>query len=145
MTSHVAALIGHDCLSSALSPADYKVLSLLQKGCAYQVRGAWRFRGSRTRVKERALVSVLEQGLAERVETGQHRQVKITLAGCCALKSNHFAGSVPVAHESATVTGLGQVSTCYRKVGGGRATSPKTYRRLGLSLRSPMPVGGGAK
>ena len=69
MTSHVAALIGHDCLLSALSPADYKVLSLLQKGCAYQVRGAWRFRGSRTRVKERALVSVLEQGLAEGVET----------------------------------------------------------------------------
>jgi len=95
MTSHVAALIGRDCLLSALSPADYKVLRLLQKGYAYQVRGAWRFRGSRARVKERALVSVLEQGLAERIETGQHR------------------------------------------LGGGRATSPKTYRSLGLSLRSP--------
>jgi hypothetical protein len=82
--THVAALIGPDCLLSALSPADYKVLRLLQKGCAYQVRGAWRFRGLHTRVVERALVSVLEKGLAERVETEQHRQVKITPAGCAA-------------------------------------------------------------
>jgi hypothetical protein len=80
----VAGLIGRDRLLSALSPADYKVLRLLQKGCAYQVRGAWRFRGLRSRVKERALVSVLEKGLAERVETEQHHQVKITLAGCAA-------------------------------------------------------------
>jgi hypothetical protein len=84
MTEPVAALTGRDCLLSALSPADYKVLRLLQKGCAYQVRGAWRFRGLRACIKERALVSLLERGLAERVETERHRQVRVTPAGCAA-------------------------------------------------------------
>jgi hypothetical protein len=79
--ARVAGLIRRDRLLPALSPADCKILRRLQKGCAYQVRGAWRFRGMHARVKERALVSLLEKGLAERVETEQHRQVRVTLAG----------------------------------------------------------------
>src|SRR5271170_6248910 len=98
--AHVAGLIGRGCHLSALSPADYKVLHLLEKGRAYQVRGAWRFRGLRRRVKERTLVSLLEKGLAERVETEQHRQVRITLAGCAANQNARvFAGSVPVGRQ----------------------------------------------
>ena len=66
---------------SALSPASYKVLDLLHKGCAYSVRGAWRFRGLRSRVKEQAFASLLATGLAERVETDRYSEMRITLAG----------------------------------------------------------------
>jgi predicted transcriptional regulator len=81
IAARVAGLIGRDCLSTAISPRDYDVLRLLQKGCAYQMRGAWRFRGVHHHVKERALVSLLEKGLAERVENDRHRQVRITSTG----------------------------------------------------------------
>ena len=49
----------------ALTPAGYKVLRLLQKGCAYQARGAWRFRGSHSPTNRRTLVGLLAKGLAE--------------------------------------------------------------------------------
>ena len=79
--TYVAGLTGLNHLLSALSPAESKVLCLLRKGCGYYVRGAWRFRGSRAYVKELTIVSLLEKGLAERVETDQHRQVRITSVG----------------------------------------------------------------
>jgi hypothetical protein len=66
---------------SALSPAGYKVLSLLDKGCAYQVHGAWRFRGQHRCVKELTFLRLLANGLAERVETDRHLQIRITPAG----------------------------------------------------------------
>jgi hypothetical protein len=66
---------------SALSPASYKILGLLRKGCAYSVRGAWRFRGLRGCVKEQAFLPLLAKGLAERVETDGHAQVQITPSG----------------------------------------------------------------
>ncbi len=66
---------------SALSPASCKVLGLLHKGCAYRVRGAWRFRGLRGPVKEQAFLSLFAMGLAERVETDRCAQVRITRAG----------------------------------------------------------------
>jgi hypothetical protein len=71
---------------SPMSPASYKVLGLLQKGCAYSVRGAWRFRGLRGRVKEQAFFSLLARGLAERVETDLLPQMRITPAGILDLR-----------------------------------------------------------
>jgi hypothetical protein len=65
----------------ALSPAGYKVLGRLQKGCAYQVQGAWRFRGSHSPTREPTLARLLAKGLAERVETGRHARIRITDAG----------------------------------------------------------------
>jgi hypothetical protein len=65
----------------ALSPAGYKVLGLLEKGCAYQVHGAWRFRGQHRCVKELTFLRLLANGLAERVETDRHLQIRITPAG----------------------------------------------------------------
>jgi hypothetical protein len=65
----------------ALSPAGYKVLGLLDKGCAYQVHGAWRFRGRHRCVKELTFLRLLANGLAERVETDRHLQIRITPAG----------------------------------------------------------------
>src|ERR1700679_3840495 len=65
----------------ALSPAGYKVLGRLQKGCAYQVQGAWRFRGSHSPTREPTLACLLARGLAERVETDWHAQIRITDAG----------------------------------------------------------------
>ena len=64
-----------------LSPAGYKVLGLLDKGCAYQVHGAWRFRGRHRCVKELTFLRLLANGLAERVETDRHLQIRITPAG----------------------------------------------------------------
>jgi hypothetical protein len=64
-----------------LSPASYKVLGLLKRGCAYSVRGAWRFRGLRGCVKEQEFLPLLAKGLAERVETDGYAQVQITPAG----------------------------------------------------------------
>ena len=66
---------------TALSAAGYELLGRLQKGCAYQVKGSWRFRGLRSRVKELGLLSLRLKGLAERVETGWHPQFRITPAG----------------------------------------------------------------
>ena len=65
----------------SLSPAGYKVLGLLEKGCAYQVHGAWRFRGQHRCVKELTFLRLLASGLAERVETDRHLQIRITPAG----------------------------------------------------------------
>jgi hypothetical protein len=65
----------------ALSAASYKVLGLLRKGCAYRVRDAWRFRGLRCAVKDQTFFSLLEKGLAERVETNRYAQMRITPAG----------------------------------------------------------------
>jgi hypothetical protein len=66
---------------SDLSPGSYKILGLLRKGCAYSVRGAWRFRGVRGSVREQAFLSLLAWGLAERVEGDRCAQVRITAAG----------------------------------------------------------------
>ena len=67
---------------SDLSPGSYKILGLLlRKGCAYLVRGAWRFRGVRGSVREQAFLSLLAWGLAERVEGDRCEQVRITAAG----------------------------------------------------------------
>jgi hypothetical protein len=65
----------------ALTPASYRILRLLQKGCAYQARGTWRFRGSHGPTSGRTLDGLLEKGLAERVEIDLHAQVRITTAG----------------------------------------------------------------
>jgi hypothetical protein len=78
---HVVRLNGRDPLLSELSPAGHKVLGLLQKSSCYNVLGAWRFRGLRSHVKERTIVSLLEKGLAERIETDQHLEVRITPVG----------------------------------------------------------------
>jgi hypothetical protein len=65
----------------ALTPASYRILRLLQKDCAYQARGTWRFRGSHGPTNVRTLDGLLEKGLAERVEIDRHAQVRITAAG----------------------------------------------------------------
>jgi hypothetical protein len=66
----------------ALSSAGYKVLRRLQKGSAYQVHGAWRFRGLRSPISEPTLLSLLAKGLAERVEIDGLVQIRINPAGC---------------------------------------------------------------
>ena len=66
---------------SDLSPGSYKSLGLLRKGCAYSVRGVWRFRGVRGSVREQAFQSLLAWGLAERVQVDRCEQVRITPAG----------------------------------------------------------------
>jgi DNA-binding MarR family transcriptional regulator len=66
---------------SDLSPGNYKILGLLRKGCAYSVRGVWRFRGVRGSVRDQALRSLLAWGLAERVQGDRCEQVRITAAG----------------------------------------------------------------
>jgi len=65
----------------ALTPAGYRILRQLQKGCAYQARGTWRFRGSHGPTNGRTLDGLLEKGLAERVEIDRRAQVRITTAG----------------------------------------------------------------
>ena len=67
--------------SFRLSLAGHSVLNLLRKGCAYQVRGAWRFQGLRRAIMEPTLFSLLEKGLAERVEADRCVELRITLAG----------------------------------------------------------------
>src|ERR1700722_9352886 len=76
-----ATAIADEPRPSLLSPAGYRVLGLLEKGCAYQVHGAWRFRGLLSCVKELTFLSLLANGLAERVETDRHQQIRITPAG----------------------------------------------------------------
>jgi hypothetical protein len=70
-----------DPTPTALSAASYELLDRLQKGCAYQVNGSWRFRGLRSCVKEPGLLSLRLKGLAELVETDRHPQFRITPAG----------------------------------------------------------------
>ena len=65
----------------ALSSAGYKVLRRLQKGCAYQVHGAWRLRGLRSPISEPTLLSLLAKGLVERVEIDGLVQIRINPAG----------------------------------------------------------------
>ena len=68
--------------SLAPSPGGRRVLGLLQeKGCAYQVRGAWRFRGLRSHVQRSTIDALLANGLAERVETDRCSEIHITPAG----------------------------------------------------------------
>jgi hypothetical protein len=76
-----ATAMAEESRPSPLSPAGYRVLGLLEKGCAYQVHGAWRFRGRHSCVKELTFLSLLANGLAERVETDRHQQIRITPAG----------------------------------------------------------------
>jgi hypothetical protein len=66
---------------SKLSDAGYKVLARLQRGCAYRVHGAWRFRGSHSPINGATVVLLLTKGLAERVHIDSHVQVRITPAG----------------------------------------------------------------
>jgi hypothetical protein len=47
-----ATAMANESTPSPLSPAGYRVLGLLEKRCAYQVHGAWRFRGLHSCVKE---------------------------------------------------------------------------------------------
>ena len=75
----------------ALSPAEHRVLGRLRKGCAYQVQGAWRFRGSHSPTREPTLSCLLAKGLAERVETDRHAQIRITDAG----RSVNGEGALP--------------------------------------------------
>lgn len=78
---------GRNPLLSGLSPAHHKALDLLQKGSGYYVLGAWRFRGLRGQVRERTIISLLEKGLAERNQTEQCLEVRITAVGRSAQKS----------------------------------------------------------
>jgi len=64
-----------------LSSAGYNALRLLRRGCAYQARGAWRFRGSPSRTNNKTLDALLASGLAERVDDDQPARVQITAAG----------------------------------------------------------------
>jgi hypothetical protein len=66
---------------SALSPASYRVLRRLEKGCAYKVHGAWRVRGLHSPVSEPTLLSLLAKGLAERIEFDLFAQIRITATG----------------------------------------------------------------
>jgi hypothetical protein len=84
----------------ALSPTGYKVLGLLRKGCAYQVQGVWRFRGSHSPIRKPTIACLLAKGLAERVETEQHAQIRITEAGRSATRENALAASSAVRKPS---------------------------------------------
>jgi hypothetical protein len=64
-----------------LSSGGCKALALLGKGRAYQVRGHWRSLGFRGCIREIALLSLLDKGLAERGETYPYAQIQITEAG----------------------------------------------------------------
>ena len=65
----------------SLSSAGHKILRRLKKGSAYQVHGAWRFRGMRSPISEPTLLSLLAKGLAERVEIDSLAQIRINPAG----------------------------------------------------------------
>jgi hypothetical protein len=67
--------------SRALSPACFRVLQLLERGSAYRVREAWRVRGSRRRVHDRTIDTLLDFGLAERIETDRFSEIRITPSG----------------------------------------------------------------
>jgi hypothetical protein len=72
----------------ALSLYAYQALALLRKGSAFYVREVWRIRGSRTHVKEPTLLSLLEKGLVERLETENHVEFRITAVGCAVYQQN---------------------------------------------------------
>lgn len=65
----------------ALSPAGQRILILLEKGSAYRVRDAWRLRGSRRRIQEPTIDSLLASGFAERIEADRCSEIRITPAG----------------------------------------------------------------
>jgi hypothetical protein len=65
----------------ALSHAGYKLLRRLQKGRAYRVHGAWRFRGSHAFIHSATVLDLVAKGLAERVDIGGLPQVRVTPAG----------------------------------------------------------------
>ncbi len=67
-----------------LSDPGQKALRLLQRGCAYRVHGAWRFRGLHTPANNATLVNLINKGLAEIVEIAGHTQIRITPAGISA-------------------------------------------------------------
>src|SRR5260370_6368588 len=64
-----------------LSPAGQRILALLEKGSAYRVRDAWRLRGSRCRIQEPTIDSLLANGLVERIEADRCSEIRITPAG----------------------------------------------------------------
>jgi hypothetical protein len=70
----------------ALSLSEHNVLSFLRKGCAYLVRGAWRFRGPRDHIREATLLSLQGKGLAERIEIDGCFQFRITAVGCSVIR-----------------------------------------------------------
>jgi hypothetical protein len=70
-----------DAKPLALSPAGCEVLDRLRSGCAYQVRGVWRFRGSPAQASKATMSALLVKGLAECVETDRYIQVQITPFG----------------------------------------------------------------
>jgi hypothetical protein len=75
------AVLNEGARLSDVSPAGYVVLGLLDKRCAYQVRGRWRFRGRHSCVRDATFLPLLANGLAEHVETDRHLQIRITPAG----------------------------------------------------------------
>jgi hypothetical protein len=78
---HLVTAPTDEARERAPSRAGFKVLGLLEKGCAYQVHGAWRFRGRHRCVKEATFLRLVANGWAERVETDRHLQIRITPAG----------------------------------------------------------------
>jgi len=76
-----------------LSSGAYKVLALFERSCAYQVRGHWRFLGFRGFVKDRALLSLVEKGLAEWGETRTYPQIRMTEAGRSANRCSRQAAT----------------------------------------------------
>jgi len=112
----------------ALSPAGYKVLGLLDKGCAYQVHGAWRFRGRHRCVKELTFLSLLANGFAERVDTDRHLQIRITPVG---RSVNREIPRQPSVHYSEPhLPGKGWTATnCACGIGGGDDVIASSTRR----------------
>jgi len=79
----------------ALSDPGYKALRKLEKGCAYRMHGAWRFRGSHSAAHNATLVVLLAKGLAELVDIGGLAQVRITKAGRTARREGTLEGRPP--------------------------------------------------
>jgi len=79
----------------ALSESGYKALHKLEKGCAYRMNGAWRFRGSHSPAHNATLVVLLAKGLAELVDIGGLAQVRITQAGRAARREGTLEGRPP--------------------------------------------------
>jgi hypothetical protein len=77
----------------SLSSAGHKILRRLKKGSAYQVHGAWRFRGLRSPISKPTLLSLLAKGLAERVEIDGLAQIRINPAGARSTRKNLRKGT----------------------------------------------------
>jgi hypothetical protein len=89
------------------------------------VLGAWCFRGRRDQVQERTTVSLLENGLADRLETDQHLEVRIIPAGRSANQEFPYCEVDAIREATSWITAarnanaaLG-VSSCFRL--GGKA------------------------